>query len=142
MITTPATAVAPATEDRVAVGPIWRTGLVAGAVASIATTAIAAGARGVDIALETTQDEPIPLLGFAQVTFMAVVVGLVLASGLARRARHPRRTFTRATVALTVASCVPSVLIVAGAASILVSVLTHVVAAAIVIPAVRDRLPR
>ncbi len=144
MITTtaPTAAIETTTAERVALGPVWRTGLAAGVVASAATTAVAAGSRGLGIALETVQDEPIPLLGFGQVTFMSVVVGLVLASVLARRARHPQRTFTRTTVALTVASCVPSLVIVSGAASILVSIATHVVAAAIVIPAVRTRLPR
>jgi Na+/melibiose symporter-like transporter len=140
--TTSPTAITTAADERTALGPIWRTGAVAGIVAAGATTVVASTARAADIGLRTVQDEPIPLAGFPQVTIMAVLVGLALASVLARRARHPRTTFTRATVALTALSCVPSVLIISGAASIAVSILTHLVAAAIVIPAVRDRLPR
>ena len=131
----------PVAADRVALGPVWRTGLAAGVVAAGAVTVVAAAARALDVGLEV-DGEAIPVAGFAQVTLMATVVGLILASVLARRARHPRTTFTRTTVALTALSCVPSVLLITGAASITVSVLTHLVAAAIVVPAVRDRLPR
>lgn len=136
------TASAVAATDEIALGPVWRSGLVAGVIAAGATTVIAATARAADIGLEDHHGEAIPLAGFGQVTLMSVLIGLVLASVLARRARHPRSTFTRTTVALAALSCVPSVLMIAGVASIAVSVLTHVVAAAIVIPAVRDRLPR
>jgi uncharacterized membrane protein len=143
--TTPATTVSTTTttaaEGRTALGPIWRTGAVAGLVAAGATTVIAAVADVADIRLEDAEGTAIPLAGFAQVTLVAVLIGLVLASVLARRARHPRRTFTRATVALTALSCIPSFLVIVGAAGIAVSVLTHLVAAAIVIPVVRDRLP-
>jgi hypothetical protein len=141
MITTPApAATAASTDDRVALGPVWRTGAVAGLVAAGATTVVAAIARAVDIGLEV-DGEAIPLAGFAQVTVFSVLIGLVLASVLARRARHPQATFTRATVALTVVSCIPSVLLPSDVGTQVALVLTHVVAAAIVIPAVRDRLP-
>ncbi|HEX7134692.1 MAG TPA: DUF6069 family protein [Iamia sp.] len=141
MITTPAPTTVSATDDRVALGPVWRTGAVAGLVAAGATTVVAALARAVDIGLEV-DGEAIPLAGFAQVTVMSVLIGLVLASVLARRARHPRSTFTRATVALTAVSCIPSVLLPSDVGTQVALVATHVVAAAIVIPAVRDRLPR
>ncbi|HEV7723379.1 MAG TPA: DUF6069 family protein [Iamia sp.] len=130
-----------ATETRPSVAPIWRTGAVAGLVAAGATTAIAAVASALDVGLEV-DGEAIPAFGFGQVTVFFVLIGLVLATVLARRARHPQTTFTRVTVVLTAVSCIPSILSGDGTATQLTLVLTHLVAAAIVIPTVRQRLPR
>lgn len=130
-----------ATEARPSVVPIWRTGAVAGLVAAGATTAVAAVAQALDVGLEI-DGEAIPVFGFGQVTAVFVLIGLVLATVLARRARHPQATFTRATVVLTAVSCIPSILSGDGTATQLTLVLTHLVAAAIVIPTVRPRLPR
>ena len=144
MTTIPAAATATATrtsDDRVALGPIWRTGAIAGLIAAGAVTVVAALARALDVGLEV-DGEAIPLAGFAQVTVMSVLIGLVLASVLARRARHPQATFVRTTVALTAVSCIPSVLFPSDTGTRVALVLTHLVAAVIVIPAVRDRLPR
>ena len=145
MTTIPAaTATATATavsDDRAALGPVWRTGAIAGLVAAGAVTVVAALARALDVGLEI-EGEAIPLAGFAQTTVISVLIGLVLASVLARRARHPQATFTRTTIALTVLSCVPSVLLPSDTGTRVALVLTHLVAAAVVIPAVRDRLPR
>jgi hypothetical protein len=131
----------PAAADRVALGPVWRTGAIAGLAAAGAVTVVAAVARALDVGLEI-EGEAIPLAGFAQTTVISVLIGLVLASVLARRARHPQATFTRTTIALTALSCVPSVLLPSDTGTRVALVLTHLVAAAIVIPAVRDRLPR
>ena len=60
---------------------------------------------------------------------------------MARWAKHPARTFTITTVALTVVSLVPPAL--AGATTTgtkLILALTHVVAALIVVPALRHEL--
>lgn len=140
MITTPAPTTT-ATDDRVALAPVWRTGAVTGLAAAGAVTVVAALARALDVGLEI-EGEAIPLAGFAQTTVISVLIGLALASVLARRARHPQVTFTRVTVALTVVSCIPSVLLPSDNGTRVALVLTHLVAAAIVIPAVRDRLPR
>jgi Family of unknown function (DUF6069) len=56
------------------------------------------------------------------------------------RAARPQRTFTTTTVALTGVSFVPDLVIAASPATKLVLVATHVVAAAIVIPALAGRL--
>ena len=72
-------------------------------------------------------------------TFFSLV-GLVLAVVLYRVARRPRGTFIRITVALTVLSLVPDVLADATPATQALLMLTHLVAAAIVIPAVARRL--
>jgi hypothetical protein len=65
----------------------------------------------------------------------------VLAVVLARVARHPRTAFVRTTVVLTVLSLVPDVIADAAPATKLLLMLTHLVAAAIVIPAIARRLP-
>jgi hypothetical protein len=118
---------------------LWRTGLVAGAVAAGATAAFAVvvDAAGVSLAVG---GEEIPVAGFAQVTFVASLIGTVLAVVLARRAQQPQRTFLRTTIALTVLSFVPDVLADAPNGTRLALAASHVIAAAIVVPALASRL--
>ena len=78
--------------------PLWRAALACGAVAATATTAIAAVAHAAGVSFEI-DGEAIPLMGFAQMTVLGAVLGLVIAV-LCRRAVHPRATFVRVTVAL------------------------------------------
>ena len=118
----------------------WAAGLASGAVAAVATTVVAAVARAVDVPL-AIDGEPIPLLGFAQLTLMGAVIGTVLAVSFAKWARHPQRTFVITTVTLTALSLVPDVLADATTGSKLVLMFTHLVAAAIVVPTLAKRLP-
>jgi hypothetical protein len=83
---------------------------------------------------------PIPVPGFAFLTVVFSVVGLIIATALRRFARRPRTAWIRTTVVLTVLSLVPDVLADATLTTKLLLMLTHVVAAAIVIPAVARRL--
>lgn len=130
---------APSTQSRTAVRPVWKTGLAAGLTAAVATTATAgiAHAAGVSLAVG---GENIPLLGFAQVTFVAAMIGTLLAAVFARRAARPQHTFVVTTIALTLLSLVPDALADAHASTRFTLALTHVVAAAIVIPALASRL--
>ena len=116
------------------------TGLGATAVAATATMVTAVAGRAAGISLDVS-GAPIPVSGFAVMTTLCSVVGLVLAMVLARFARAPRRVFVRTTVALTVLSLVPDVLADATPATRGLLMLTHLVAAAIVIPAIARRLP-
>jgi len=118
---------------------LWRAGAAAGAVAAAATTAVVVAARAADIPVAVGGEE-IPLAGFAQLTVFATIIGVVLAKVLSRRAGRPRHTFTVATMALTAVSLVPDVLVDATAGSKAILMLTHIVAAAIVIPALAKRL--
>lgn len=120
---------------------LWRTGLVAGAAAGAATIAVAAVAHAAGVSLETAPGEAIPVYAFGQLTVFCTIVGVLIARTLGRRASQPRSTFLRTTVALTALSLVPDVLVSAGAATKATLMLTHVVAAAIVIPALSHRLP-
>jgi len=118
---------------------IWKAGLLATGAAAVATSTVAAVAHAAGVPLTVGGDE-IPVLGFAQMTVLFSVVGIVLAVALARWARRPERTFVVTTITLTALSLVPDASADASTATRLVLGLTHVVAAAIVIPAVASRL--
>jgi hypothetical protein len=85
--------------------------------------------------------EAISLVAFPMFTVIAGVAGIALAVALTRWTRRPRRTFTVTTVVLTVLSLVPDLLVQVSFGSRIVLMLTHVAAAAIVIPALCRRLP-
>jgi hypothetical protein len=118
---------------------VWPAGLLSGLVAAAATTAVAATAHAAGISLAIS-GERIPLFGFAQLTAIGALLGLAIGAIFARRARCPRHTFIVTTVALTVATLVPDVIVDATTGTKLVLMLTHVVAAAIVIPSIARRL--
>jgi peptidoglycan/LPS O-acetylase OafA/YrhL len=118
---------------------LWRAGVAAGALAALATTVVAAIARAADVPL-AVKGEQIPVAGFAQLTLFATVIGVVLGRVLSKRARRPRHTFTVVALALTAASLVPDAIVDATAGSKAVLMLTHLVAAAIVIPTLAKRV--
>jgi hypothetical protein len=120
-------------------GALAMTGVVAAAAASAATMIVAAAGHAAGISLDVA-GAPIPVLGFGTLTAVFSLVGLVLAAVLSRTVRRPRRAFVRTTVVLTVLSLVPDVIADAGPATKALLMLTHLVAAAIVIPAVARRL--
>ena len=116
-------------------------GLIAGAIAAVTTTAIVliAHAAGEDVAVG---GEQIPVVAFAQFVLVGTLIGIALARVLSRRARRPRSTFVRTTVALTALSIVPDLVVDASSGSRLVLTLIHVVAAAMIVPTLAARLPR
>jgi hypothetical protein len=101
-------------------GSLLVTGVVAAALASAATMIVAAAGNAAGISLDLA-GAPIPVPGFAVLTAIFSLVGLVLA------------------VVLTVLSLVPDVIADATPATKALLMLTHLVAAAIVIPAVARR---
>ncbi|MGC4869056.1 DUF6069 family protein [Micromonospora sp. DT53] len=121
------------------VGALIRTGAVAALAASAATMAVAAVGQLAGVSLDVG-GTPIPVTGFGVLTAAFSLIGVIIAALLARFARRPRRTFVRTTVVLTVLSVVPDVIVDAGTATKTLLMLTHLVAAAIVIPAVARRL--
>ena len=125
---------------RTSVRPLVRTGLVATVAASTATTVVAAVGHGSGVSLDIS-GEAIPLFGFPQLTAIFSLIGLALAVVLARRAGSPRTTFVRTTVALTALSLVPDVLADAAWDTRSLLMVTHLVAASIVIPKLASRLP-
>ena len=138
-MTTTDAATTTTTPRKAATLPLIGTGLVATVAASAATSLVAAAGHAAGISLDVS-GAPIPVPGFATLTAVFSLVGVVLAIVLSRVARRPRTTFLRTTVALTVLSFVPDVIADAAPATKLLLMLTHLVAAAIVIPAVARRL--
>ena len=120
-------------------GKLAIAGVAATAAASVATMAVAAAGKAAGVSLDVS-GAPIPVSGFGVLTSVFSVVGLVLAAVLSRTVRHPRRVFVRTTVVLTALSLVPDVIADAAPATKALLMLTHLVAAAIVIPAVARRL--
>jgi hypothetical protein len=132
----------PSTEVPAEAGPsLWRAGAAAGGIAAVVTTIVAAVALAVDVPLEIA-GEQIPLAGFAQLTLVCTLLGVLIAQGARRWASRPRTAFVRTTVALTALSLVPDLTADATTATIATLMLTHLVAAAIVIPRLADRLAR
>ena len=121
---------------------LGRAGAVAGLVAAGATMAVAALARGLDVPLEGGPGEEIPILGFGQLTLFFTAIGVLIAHTLRRRAACPRSAFVRVTVLLTALSLVPDAVLSTDAATKVTLALSHVAAAAIVIPLLATRLPR
>ena len=115
------------------------TGLAATAAASAATMIVAAAGSAAGISLDVS-GAPIPISGFGVLTAIFSLVGVVLAAVLSRTAGHPRNAFVRTTVVLTALSLVPDAIADAHPATKALLMLTHLVAAAIVIPAVARRL--
>ncbi|MCU1484541.1 MAG: hypothetical protein JWN67_1287 [Actinomycetia bacterium] len=110
-----------------------RTTVVAGLGAAAVVTAAAAAVHAAGVSFEI-DGEMIPLVGFAQMTFLGAVIGGVLLAVLNRRSATPRHRFLQATVALTAASCIPSVALPQDAGTKLSLVALHVLAAIIVVP--------
>jgi hypothetical protein len=121
------------------IGALIRTGVVATVAASVATMAVAAAGHAAGVSLDIG-GVPIPITGFGMLTAVFSLMGVVIAALLSRFARGPRRTFVRTTVVLTVLSLVPDVIADAGTATKALLMLTHLVAAAIVVPALARRL--
>ncbi|HEY2222241.1 DUF6069 family protein [Actinomycetospora sp.] len=114
-------------------------GLIAVCLAAAATATVAAVGQFAGISLDVS-GAPIPVPGFAVLTAIFSVVGLLLALGLRRWARRPRIAFVRTTMVLTALSLVPDVLADAATTTKMLLMVTHLVAAAIVIPVVARRL--
>jgi len=143
MSTTAASTTAAAGTRTVATAPrrtVWKHGLGIAALASVATTALAALASAAGVSFAGPTGESIPLLGFAQLTFVFSMLGVGMAAVMARTARRPRSTFVRTTVVLTALSCVPDVTFGFDVVSALTLIALHVVAAVIVIPVLAKRL--
>ena len=118
---------------------IWRTAAIAGVLAAVATTVIGAIAKAADVSLELG-DLEVQVPAFAVFTIIGAVIGAVIATQVQKRSAQPRRTFVVATVALTALSTVPDLSADATTATKLTLIAAHLVAAAVIIPALAARL--
>jgi len=126
--------------------PVWLVGVLAALAGAVVTEAFALVTRAVGVPMEAAspgakEAAEIPVGGFAGGVLFWSVAGIVLAVALARWARRPARTFTVTTVALTVLSLVPPAVAPHTATSTqVVLAASHVVAAAVIIPLLAQRL--
>lgn len=128
----------PAAERR----PVWKYGVAAAVVASVATTVLAAITSAAGVSFADRTGASIPIAGFAQLTLVFSLVGVGIAAIMARKARRPRATFVRTAVALTALSFVPDLTFGFDAGSAATLIALHTVAAAIVVPTLASRLAR
>ena len=103
-------------------------GALAGAIAAVCTTVVAAVASASDVSLDVNA-KAIPIPAFAWWTIIGAALGVVLA----RLLRHPRRFVLTTTVA-TGLSLVPAIAVPDHTATKAVLVASHLLAAAIIIP--------
>lgn len=134
-----------ATSGRTAVRRMWAVGAIAGIASSLVVMALVAIAEAAGAPMEVAENatktpEQIPLVGFASVILASTVVGLLIASALARWARRPRRTFVIAALVLTAISAVFPATTTATTATKVVLEVTHVIPALLVIPAIAFQL--
>jgi peptidoglycan/LPS O-acetylase OafA/YrhL len=111
-----------------------RRGGVAGAAAAVVTSATAVIARSADVALEV-DGAAIPVAAFAMWTVIGAALGIVLA-----RLLGDRRRFVTVASAATALSLVPPIALPDHVATKAVLVGAHLLAAAIVIPALSQLL--
>jgi hypothetical protein len=126
--------------------PLWLVGLAATVAGAAVTALVAAVARAADVPLEVASSsdaapEAIPVSGVAVLVVIGGIVGVVMALGTNRWATRPARAFVVATTVLTAVSFVaPLIAENATTATRVVLELTHLVAAAIIIPPIAYRL--
>ena len=109
-----------------------RTTVSVGVLAAAVTTAGAGALRAAGVPLAV--HGRIPLTGFAQITFIAAVIGGVLLALLNRRSSAPRQRFVQITAGLTAISCALPAAFADTTASKVALVGLHLVAAAIIVP--------
>jgi Family of unknown function (DUF6069) len=116
-------------------GGLAGTGLVAALAAMVATTVAAALARAVGVDFEVPDGgEAIPLAGFAVVTGVFSVVGIVIAVALVGWSARPATRFVWTAGSLTAISLVPPLLAGATTAATTALLGLHLVAATVMIP--------
>jgi hypothetical protein len=116
------------------------TGLGAAVAAAALNAVVAALARAAGVDLEVSGGEAIPVSGIAFVTVVLSALGLLIAAALSRWSDSPVQWWLRTTVALTAVSLAPPFLAAADAATAVTLVVLHLLAAAVVVPAVARTL--
>lgn len=118
------------------------TGVLVTLGAAVTTTLGAALARAAGVGLVVQGGEAVPVVGIGVVTGGCSLVGVVLAAALLRWAARPVERFVQATLLLTALSLVPPVVWSSDAATSVTLVVLHLLAAAVVVPALARRLAR
>jgi hypothetical protein len=111
-----------------------RRGALAGAAASVGTTAVATIARAADVSLEV-DGAVIPIAAFAMWTLVGAALGVLMA-----RLLRVRRRFLVVTIVATGLSLIPPIALPDDTATKAVLVAAHLMAAAIIIPSLSRAL--
>lgn len=111
-----------------------RATLIAAVLGAVAAAAFAAVVHAAGVSLALRGGGMIPLAGFAQLAFVAIVIGGLFAATLNRHSSQPRRQFIRIAAVLTLVSCVPPAAFAAAVASKIALVATHLLVAVIATP--------
>ena len=127
--------------------PVWLVSITAVVVGALVTGVYEFFARAVGVpfngALPGTGMEPaaIPATGLAWAVAELGLIGIIIAVCLNRFARRPRSTWNRTAWTLTALSIVPSLIAVTDSyATNIMLVISHLVAAAVIVPAIAARL--
>jgi hypothetical protein len=126
---------------------VWQVGVLATLAGAAVTEVFALLSRGAGVPMlaaspGATEAAEIPVGGFAGGVLFWSVFGIVLAVVLARWAGRPRRTFVVATVVLTALSLAgPAVAPHTALSTQVVLAVSHLVAAAVIVPVLARRLP-
>ena len=113
--------------------PVRRATIVSGVAGTAATTAFAAITHAAGVPFEI-DGEQIPVGGFATMTLLGAVLGGMLLLAANRFAAQPHRRFLQVTAALTALSCVPSLMSPPDTATKIALVVSHLLAAAVIVP--------
>jgi hypothetical protein len=126
--------------------PVWLVGIAAMLAGAVVTEAFALVTRAAGVPMEAASPGDsaaveIPIGGFAGGVLFWSLAGIVLAVALARWAKRPARTFTVITVVLTALSLAgPAAAPHTAVSTQIVLALSHLVAAAVIIPVLARRL--
>lgn len=115
-------------------------GLVATLAATASTTLAAALAHALGVDLEVSGGEAIPVSGIATVTCFLSLVGVGIALALRRWSDRPAKRFVWVAGTLTVLSLVPPLLLAGDVATAVTLVALHLLAAAVMVPALTQGL--
>jgi hypothetical protein len=136
----------PRSTRSLATGPVWLVGVLAVLAGAVVTEVFGLIARGAGVPMNAaspgeTQAAEIPVGGFAGGVVFWSIAGIILAVALARWAKRPARTFTVTTVALTALSLAgPAVAPHTATSTQVILAVSHLVAAAVIIPPLARRL--
>jgi hypothetical protein len=113
--------------------PVRRAAVVSAIAGAAAATAFAAVASAAGVPFEI-DGEAIPLGGFATMTLLGAVLGGILLALMNRYAGQPRRRLLQVAATLTALSCVPSLTSPPDTATKIALVVSHLLAAAVIVP--------
>ncbi|WP_328771779.1 DUF6069 family protein [Streptomyces sp. NBC_00286] len=136
----------PSSIRSLATRPVWLVGVLATLAGAVVTEVFGLIARGVGVPMDAAspgakEAAEIPVGGFAGGVVFWSIAGIVLAVVLARWAKRPARTFVTITVALTALSLAgPAAAPHTATSTQIVLAVSHVVAAAVIIPVLARRL--